>query len=82
MLSLERFFEPDWFSKICLAKILVTINFGTQLVGIQKISPPHKVLAKILPKKKLPIFWPALVLAKFWNQTNQTHYVDKNIAYH
>jgi hypothetical protein len=44
--------EFDWFgSKIYLAKILITINFGTQLVGIQKSSPPHKVLINILAKK-------------------------------
>ena len=44
-------FELDWFdAKICLAKILATINFGTHLVRIQKCRPPHKVLVKILAK--------------------------------
>ena len=64
--------QEPFGSKICLAKVLATTNFGTQLVGIQKNSPPHKVLTKILAKKFLPIFWPALVLARQILTSNQS----------
>jgi hypothetical protein len=55
--KLRTFIEPDGFgSKICLAKVLATINFGIHLVGIQKGSPIHKVLAKILAKNSCQYF--------------------------
>jgi len=45
-------FELDWFdAKICLAKILATINLGALIwLESKKCRPPHKVLVKILAK--------------------------------
>ena len=64
--------EADWFgAKICLAKILITINFSTHLVTIQKNCPHHKVLVNILVKKIFPMSWPALVLARHILAPNQ-----------
>jgi len=58
--------QEPFGSKICLAKVLATTNFGTQLVGIQKNSPPHKVLAKILVKNLANILaWPSFGKANF-----------------
>ena len=58
--------QEPFGSKICLAKVLATTNFGTQLVGIQKNSPPHKVLAKILVKNLANILaWPSFGKTNF-----------------